>query len=556
MKYPNQNFLNRPVVRLAKRRWKAFLLITLLSTAASGTAIIIPLTAKGMIDQINENFAFFSYARMVLFFFCAIILRNIISAVILQISTMMRFELMREFLEEIHHKLLMLPPQQAASYHSGALTAHLLNDAETLISGIDSIINISVRYPLEYIGLMGVLFYISPPLTGIVFLAAIILGIFTSKKSRKLSSAQLARSKAKAHLFGMVNENISFFRIIRVFDNLKHRMEIFRKQHENLTELEKNFVVTQAKFNLTSDGIVAIFVFGALLLVGSQLATGSLTPGSVAAALAALITLSSSLGKYSRSFANLRASMRAGGYVEELSMQAVCDDENSTSKQVFDQQIRNISLQDIHFSQTTRPILQGVSLVLKPGRPYLLIGENGTGKSTIVDMLFGLYKPEKGVIYFNDCDQNNIRKSDLLNRMALVPQLISIFNDSFRYNLLFGKPTATEENLNSAAKRAGVSAALEKHHRSLDDQAGDRGSALSPGEAQRISLARALLREPDVLVMDEPTNNLDKETVAVIWDIINEYSKEHIVLVITHQVPPEHVDALIYRLDNGILTTA
>jgi ABC-type multidrug transport system fused ATPase/permease subunit len=528
-------------------------MIVLLSTIASGAAVAIPISAKVMIDQINADFSFNSYARVVVLFFCAMLLRTIASVLMLWITTMMRFALMREFLEEIHLKLLMLKPQKASKYQSGTLTAHLLNDVESLVSGIESIINISVRYPLEYIGLIGVLFYISAPLTGIVLLAALLLAYCTMQKSQKLSSAQLERSKAKARLFGTVNENISYFKVIRVFDNIKHRMTLFRKQHEELTELEKYFIFAQAKFNLSTDILIAIFILCALLLIGSELASGRLTPGSMTAALVALITLSSSLSKYSRSIANLKASMKAGGYVEELSMQEVDDQVAATNRQPFIQQIHSLAFRDVHFFHNARPILQGVTFDLHPGRPHLLEGENGSGKSTIVDIIFGLYTPSSGEIFFNDTPQQNIVESDLLKRMALVPQIISIFNDSFRYNLFFGNTNATDDEIIAVAKLTGVSAALETHNRSLDEQAGDRGTALSPGEAQRISLARALLRKPDVLVMDEPTNNLDKDTVDAIWKVIFAYAKEHIVLVITHQVPPNIKETLVYRLHDGVI---
>lgn len=547
---PRLSFLDRPVFQLAKRRWKTFVYVALLSTIASMAAMVIPLAAKMMIDQIGKEFSFTLFAQMSCLFIFAILLRTIISVVILWVSTTMRFGLIRELLEEIYYKILMLSPSKAYQFQSGSLSAHLLNDVEMLISGVEDIINISIRYPLEYIGLLGVLFYISPFLCITVLFAALFVGIFSIVKSRQLGVMQLKRNMAKANLFGTVNENICFLKAIRSFDNVRHRLSLFREQFQKLIGMEKDYIFTQAIFNVLSDALISVFILLGLLVVGLKMSTGSLTPGSVTAALVTLITISGSLSKYSRSLGNFKAAMHAGGYIEEVTS------ENHDSIELhdrlrFEERIRRITFKDLHFSHGNRKILQGVNFSLSPGLPNILMGENGAGKSTIIDLLFGFYPPSAGEIFFNDVQDSTVNPSDLLRRMALVPQVSAIFSDSIRYNLQFGNDSATEEEILEAAQKTGVLSFLEEHGCSLDYQVGDRGGALSPGEVQRISLARALLRKPDVLVMDEPTNNLDEQTINLIWKVIFEYAADNIVLVVSHALPPHLGEMRIHRLNKG-----
>lgn len=200
------------------------------------------------------------------------------------------------------------------------------------------------------------------------------------------------------------------------------------------------------------------------------------------------------------------------------------------------ERIEKIQLIDIQFSydeNINKDILKGINLVLRHGKSYALVGNSGVGKSTLVDLLLKFYPPNSGSIYINNQSISDINESDIRNKMILVNQDAAIFNDTVANNICIGKE-ATLEEVKAACVAACINEVIEDMPERYNTRLQYLGKNLSGGQRQRISIARALLRKPDVLILDESTNALDKETQEkVIENILREYS-EKIVIFVTH----------------------
>jgi ATP-binding cassette subfamily B protein len=200
--------------------------------------------------------------------------------------------------------------------------------------------------------------------------------------------------------------------------------------------------------------------------------------------------------------------------------------------------------------------LDKIDVTLKKGETIAVVGPSGSGKSTLVKLLVGLYKPESGRLYYNDIPSSQIRLSDLRLKLGVVSQESQLFSGTLRENLQFVKPEATNAEMQHALKKSAAETLLNRCENGLDTTIGEGGIKVSGGEKQRISIARALLRNPDVMVFDEATSALDSLTEKEITNTIREISnqKDRINVMIAHRLSTiMHADC-IYVLEKGLVT--
>jgi ATP-binding cassette subfamily B protein len=213
----------------------------------------------------------------------------------------------------------------------------------------------------------------------------------------------------------------------------------------------------------------------------------------------------------------------------------------------------SIKFEDVYFGYKNRPALRGLSFEVPAGSRVAIVGPSGAGKSTIVKLLFRLYDLEKGKIKFDDINITDIDARALYSLIALVPQETTLFNDTIEYNIRFGKPDATSDEIKRAVRLANLDKLISRLPDGLATVVGERGVKLSGGEKQRVSVARAILKDPKVLVFDEATSNLDAESEAEIIKSIREVSSGRTTISIAHRLPTIIDNDVIFVLDNGSL---
>ncbi len=220
--------------------------------------------------------------------------------------------------------------------------------------------------------------------------------------------------------------------------------------------------------------------------------------------------------------------------------------------------VEKIAFTDVSFRHrsSTRLALQHINITLKKGETVAVVGPSGSGKSTLVKLLVGLYKPETGQLYYNDIPSGQIQLSELRKKLGVVSQESQLFSGTLRENLQFVSPDATDEDMQQALIKSAAQGLLNRCENGLDTTIGEGGIKVSGGEKQRISIARALLRNPDVMVFDEATSALDSLTEREITQTIREISnqKDRINVMIAHRLSTiMHADC-IYVLEKGLIT--
>jgi len=542
-----------PLFNQIKKHFPAFFLISLISAVSSLFIIFVPWATKNIIDQIDKAFQWREYIFTLLILFSAILLRSILSGISSVLTTKIQAKILKIFLEEIHNNLMKMPYHKLIDFHSGQLSAHTMNDANTLIGGFGAGINSLIRYPVEIISLLGVLVYIDIRLLIVIFLMATFVISISKVKSNFISRIFLKQTKTKANLFGTINENITLHKLILMFNNISHRMEIFKRRGNKFYQSQIEYSIKSFKVKLIIELVMGVIMIVGLIFLGSLIANNHLTAGQLAASLAALLSMYNSLKSLSSAWINFQSAMKSGYYLENL----VSETENSYCKKdypyVIENEVNLIEFKEIQFSYNTQEILKHANINLEQGKITILKGDNGVGKSTIIDMLFGIIKNYNGSILINGKDLKKIDPDEVNKKFAIVPQNIELFNESIEYNIKFGKLDADIKVLQNSINKTGVMKFLRKNGIDIKDRVGDNGSKLSLGERQRISIARAMVREPDVLILDEATNNLDQHSIEGILNMISDYSVNHIVLIVTHVDLKLNCNSITYRLKEGVI---
>jgi ATP-binding cassette subfamily B protein len=219
--------------------------------------------------------------------------------------------------------------------------------------------------------------------------------------------------------------------------------------------------------------------------------------------------------------------------------------------------VETLSFDNVGFKHITakQKAIDGISFAVKQGETVAFVGPSGSGKTTLMKLLVGLYRPQEGRVLYNGLDENEIDFEDLRKQIGFVTQDTQLFSGTIKENLLFVNPEATEEDIQSALDKASCESLLKRTNNGINSVIGEGGLKLSGGEKQRISIARALLRNPRVLLFDEATSALDSITEEDITATIREISarKEQITLLIAHRLSTiMHADR-IYVLEKGVI---
>jgi len=217
----------------------------------------------------------------------------------------------------------------------------------------------------------------------------------------------------------------------------------------------------------------------------------------------------------------------------------------------------NVEFKKIAFSYPSRkdvPVLKDLSLTAKNGQQVALVGPSGAGKTTVASLLLRFYEPDSGGLYFDGRPANEIPLTQLRMQMAFVPQEVLLFGGSIRENIAYGKPGASDEEISAAAKRANAHEFIDRFPEQYETIVGERGIKLSGGQRQRIAIARAILKDPAILILDEATSSLDSESEQLVQEALDNLMKGRTSFVIAHRLSTIRNADKIVVIDKGIVS--
>ena len=299
-----------------------------------------------------------------------------------------------------------------------------------------------------------------------------------------------------------------------------------------------------------SEFLATSLILSVMVYVSYEVASGRSTAGTLIAYIGSIMTLSPAIKKIQENMVRIQELRASAKRVYDI-----LDDHREVPKALqpvpFPSSWNEIQFKNISFSYGDRPILKDVSLTIRRGEKIALVGESGSGKSTILNLMERFYDPQKGSVMIDNVSIDQFELQDLRNQMALVSQDVSLFRDSVAENITVTKPEATTEQIREAALRANAEIFIQRLENKYETKVGDRGGLLSGGEKQRISIARAILKNADILLLDEATSALDSESEKEVQKSLDEAIVGKTSIIVSHRLSTiQNVDR-IYVMSHG-----
>lgn len=436
-----------------------------------------------------------------------------------------------EMRSKLYEKMQKLPLSFFNKNKQGVLISYAMNDTQVLAQGFRSMIDL-IREPLTAIVLFGQALYLDWQLTLVIVVTAPIFAIIFSYSGKKIRKQINVVQENVANMTHNIAEGLSGQKIAKAFNLQPYLVSRFDKSQEIFFNAQMETTVTEENAHPLVE-LVGVFAFcGVLLFAHYRISKGELTTGGFISFVTALALLMDPIRKFSQANVKLNQALAALDRLQDIFVMEEEKDTGTLAKFGFENEIE---FKNITFSYGEGDVLKDFSLTVNKGEKVALVGLSGSGKSTLVNLILRLYNVEKGEIKIDGTNIKDLSLVSLRSLFALVSQDLFLFHDTITENLTTGKSVAEEE----VKKALEVSYAAPFVH-DLPAKAqtiiGDRGTRLSGGQAQRITIARAFLRKSPIFLFDEATSALDNESEKVVQAALERLEKNHTVIAVAHRL--------------------
>jgi ABC-type multidrug transport system fused ATPase/permease subunit len=467
----------------------------------------------------------------------------------------------------MYNHLVSLPLPFFHEKRIGELTNRLQSDIGVLQETFTSTLAEFIRQLVVIVGGIALLVYQSPSLTGFMLMVlplVVVLGVAFGSRIRKYAK-EVQTASAESNT--LVDETLSAVATVKAYTQEGHEKARYRRALDHVAALGIRGGIYRGAFS----SFIILGLFGALVAViwkgASLIASGEMASGQLFSFVIYSGFIGGSVGGLADVYSRLQ---RAMGATEAI--MAMLDEQPETSNPqpaASNQQPATSNQQpaasnpqlavrfsDVHFAYPTRPdvpVLQGLDLEIREGQQCALVGASGAGKSTVVQLLYRFHDPQRGALVVQGREARDWPLDELRGRMAWVPQDVVLFGRSILENIRYSRPEASDDEVRQAAEDANAWEFIERFPDGWQTQVGERGVQLSGGQRQRIAIARAMLRNPKLLVLDEATSSLDPESESLVQGALETLMKGRTSLVIAHRLSTvRHADVIAFLHEGRI----
>ena len=485
---------------------------------------------------------------IVIFFF---LMKNLFNYLALYNITFVKNGLLKNLRENLYSKVLNMPISYFLNKKKGDLMSRITADILEIQTSYLSILELMVREPLTIIFTLIVMFTISPQLTLFVTLFIPISGFIISIIGKKLRKDSKEVQQQQSNFLSIIDETISGQKVIKSFlsENFFHNKF---KSINNLLYRFSNKVINRKNLAGPFSEFMGILVIGVLLWFGGKmvLISETISGTTFIVFMGLAYNILTPAKNLSKSFYSIKKGNAAAERVFEIiEYNKNKYDENRTLD--FKKFKKNITFNNVEFSYGEVKILDKISFTINKGESVALVGSSGSGKTTIANLLNGFFGPTSGNILIDDISISNITKESLYRNISIVTQESILFNDTILNNIRIGNLEASKEDIIEASKEANAHEFIQEQLNSYDTTIGDYGNNLSGGQKQRLTIARAILKSPSILILDEATSSLDSESEKKIQNAIDKLMHGKTSLIIAHKFSTIKKCDKIILIDKG-----
>lgn len=458
-------------------------------------------------------------------------------------------DLIAKFRREISEKVKYIPTSYFDKNKTGDLLSRMTNDVETLGKNLQQTISSILSSIVLIVGILFVMIKISPTLT-LVFLFTLPMTYFSTKFISNKSQGYFRRkSKGLGSMVGFVEENFSGSELIKAFNYEKRAEREFLEINDNLYEVSYRAsfmtgIMLPIMTFISNLGYVMLSIVGGLLVL-----SGKLFVGDIQAVIQYVRRLSNPIEQLAEMASIFQASIAAAERVFEFLDQ---EPEVEIVKDQIKKPVEDIEFKNVYFSyDKKKPVINNLNLEVEKNKTVAIVGSTGAGKTTIVNLLMRFYDIDRGFIKINGKDIRDVSRKNLRSLFGMVLQDSWLFRGTIYENILYGREDATREEVIEAAKKAYCHSFIEKLPKGYDTVLNEEASNISQGQRQLLTIARALLSDPEILILDEATSSVDTRTEALIQKAMKNLLHERTNFVIAHRLSTIVNSDVILVLDKG-----
>jgi len=523
----------RDLLAQHRRRLALGLVLTIVSSA---TGFVLPASSKYLLDEVIAKGNRELLVTLVIAAGVATLIQAVTSFSLTLLLSVAAQRAIAEMRKSVEQHVIRLPVSYFDSTKTGVLISRIMTDAEGIRNLVGTGVVQLVRSTFTAIVALSVLFYINWHLTSITLVVLLIFGGMMAFAFRWLRPLFRERGKLNAEVSGRLNESLGGVRIVKSYTAERREDLVFAK---GVHKLFRNVASTLVGTASVGAGATLIFgVTGVLIMYlgGQAILAGTMTSGDLLAYILFTGMVAAPMIQISSIGTQLPEALAGLDRIQELRQMSTEEDDDKDRAPLKDLR-GNVAFDAVQFEYTEgQPVLKGVSFEAPAGTTTALVGSSGSGKSTIISLIMAFNRPQQGRVLVDGKDLNTLRLYDYRGELGIVMQENFLFDGTVAENIAYGHPHAYRDEIERAGSIAHVDVFVKDFSEGYDTVVGERGVKLSGGQRQRIAIARAILADPRLLILDEATSSLDSESEGMIQDALNALRQGRTTFVIAHRL--------------------
>ena len=509
-------------------------LILIIIKSLSG--LILPWQSKVLLDEVVPNKDLSQLYTLIAIVITAIIVQAVTSFLLTRILSVQAQYLISELRSQVQKKVLSLPISFFDNTKSGALVSRIMNDVEGVRNLIGTGLVQLVGGTFTAVVSLIILIKLNAWMTLFVFVPLSIFGFIALKAFKFIRPIFRARGKINAEVTGRLTETLAGVRVIKAFNAEEQENTIFEKGVDRLYQNVKKSLTATAFMTSSATFLIGLATTGIMGMGGYYMMIGEMTTGDFLFFTLILGFMIAPIIQMSNIGSQLTEALAGLDRTEELmNMTAEEDNQNRTVK--LNALKGDIEFDDVSFSyEEGKQILHNITFKAPAGSVTALVGSSGSGKSTIAGLSATFLSPKSGKVTIDNQDLSQVKLSSYRQYLGVVLQDEFLFEGTIRENIMFPRPNATEAEVQNAVSAAYVNEFTDRFDEGLETLIGERGVKLSGGQRQRLAIARAILANPKIIILDEATSSLDTQSEALIQKSLAELVKDRTTIVIAHRL--------------------